>query len=223
MNEDRVLQGRVEAGVLQTNKVIRNTYMLLSMTLLFSALTAGLSMLMNVGMGAYWLSFLGGMALLFVIPRFANSTAGIGLVFAFTGLLGFGLGPILGAYLTAFANGAELVMTALGGTGIIFIGLSAYALTTKKDFSFLGGFLFVGVLVAFLAGIGAAIFGLSTLSLVVSAMFVLLMSGMILYQTSAIVHGGETNYVLATITLYVSIYNLFLSLLHLLAAFAGER
>lgn len=223
MSEDRVLQGRPQAGVLETNKVIRNTYMLLSMTLLFSALTAGTSMMLNVGMGAYWLSFIGGMALLFVIPRFANSAAGIGLVFAFTGLLGFGLGPILSAYIAALANGPQLIMTALGGTGVIFLGLSAYALTTRKDFSFLGGFLFVGILVAFLAGIGAALFGLSTLSLVVSAMFVLLMSGLILYQTSAIIHGGETNYVLATISLYVSIYNLFLSLLHLLAAFAGER
>jgi modulator of FtsH protease len=223
MYENQTLQGRAEAGVLQTNKVIRNTYMLLSMTLIFSAAMAGLSMVLNVGMGAYWLSFLGGMALLFVIPRFANSSAGIALVFAFTGLLGFGVGPIIGAYVAAFSNGAELVMTALGGTGVIFLGLSAYALTTRKDFSFMGGFLMVGVLVAFLAGIGAAIFGLSTLSLVVSAMFVLLMSGMILYQTSAIIHGGETNYVLATITLFVSIYNLFLSLLHLLAAFAGER
>ncbi len=223
MSEDRVLQGGARVGALEVNKVIRNTYMLLSMTLLFSALTAGISMFLNVGMGAYWLSFLGGMALLFVIPRFANSTAGIGLVFAFTGLLGFGVGPILSAYVTMFSNGPQLIMTALGGTGVIFLGLSAYALTTRKDFSFLGGFLFVGVLVAFLAGIGAALFGLSTLSLVVSAMFVLLMSGMILYQTSAIIHGGETNYVLATITLYVSIYNLFLSLLHLLAAFAGER
>jgi len=223
MYENQTLQGRAEAGVLQTNKVIRNTYMLLSMTLIFSAAMAGLSMMLNVGMGAYWLSFLGGMALLFVIPRFANSTAGIGLVFAFTGLLGFGVGPIIAAYVAAFSNGAQLVMTALGGTGVIFLGLSAYALTTKKDFSFMGGFLMVGVLVAFLAGIGAAIFGLSTLSLVVSAMFVLLMSGMILYQTSAIIHGGETNYVLATITLYVTIYNLFLSLLQLLAAFAGER
>jgi len=223
MYENQTLQGRAEAGVLQTNKVIRNTYMLLSMTLIFSAAMAGLSMMLNVGMGAYWLSFLGGMALLFVIPRFANSSAGIALVFAFTGLLGFGVGPIIGAYVAAFSNGAQLVMTALGGTGVIFLGLSAYALTTRKDFSFMGGFLMVGVLVAFLAGIGAAIFGLSTLSLVVSAMFVLLMSGMILYQTSAIIHGGETNYVLATITLFVSIYNLFLSLLHLLAAFAGER
>lgn len=223
MYENQTLQGRAEAGVLQTNKVIRNTYMLLSMTLLFSAATAGLSMALNVGMGAYWLSFLGGMALLFVIPRFANSSAGIALVFAFTGLLGFGVGPIIAAYVAAFSNGAQLVMTALGGTGVIFLGLSAYALTTRKDFSFMGGFLMVGILVAFLAGIGAAIFGLSTLSLVVSAMFVLLMSGLILYQTSAIIHGGETNYVLATVSLYVSIYNLFLSLLHLLAAFAGER
>ena len=224
MNQDRVVQGRAEAGVLQTNRVLRNTYMLLSMTLLFSAATAGLSMALNVGHGVSLICTFGSLGLLwFVLPRFANSAAGIGIVFGVTGLLGFGLGPILSMYLTMFSNGGQLVMTALGGTGIIFLGLSAYALTTKKDFSFLGGFLFVGILVAFLAGIGAAIFGLSTLSLVVSAMFVLLMSGLILYQTSAIIHGGETNYVMATITLYISIYNLFLSLLHLLAAFAGER
>lgn len=224
MYEDRVVQGRAHAGELQTNKVIRNTYMLLSLTLLFSAAMAGVSMAAGVGQGAGLICTLASLGLLwFVMPRFANSAGGIGVVFAITGLLGFGLGPVIGAYLTMFSNGAELVMTAMGGTGVIFIGLSAYALTTKKDFSFLGGFLFVGILVAFLAGIGALLFGLQTLSLVVSAMFVLLMSGLILYQTSAIVNGGETNYILATVTLFISLYNLFASLLHLLAAFAGER
>jgi modulator of FtsH protease len=113
-------------------------------------------------------------------------------------------------------------MTALGGTGVIFIGLSAYALTTRKDFSFLGGFLMVGILVAFLAGIGAMVFAIPAMSLAVSAMFILLMSGLILYQTSEIIHGGETNYILATISLYVSIYNLFLSLLQLLGVFGGN-
>ncbi len=224
MNQERVLRGSSQAGVLSTNKVLRNTYMLLSMTLLFSALTAGIAMALNVGQGAGLICTLASLGILwFVLPRFANSAAGIGVVFAVTGLLGFGLGPVLSYYLAALSNGGQIVMTALGGTGIIFLGLSAYALISKRDFSFLGGFLFVGILVAFLAGIGAAIFGLSTLSLVVSAMFILLMSGMILYQTSAIIHGGETNYVMATITLYIAIYNLFLSLLQLLAAFAGER
>ena len=113
-------------------------------------------------------------------------------------------------------------MMALGGTGVIFLGLSGYALTTQKDFSFLGGFLFAGIMVAFLLGIGAAIFSVPALSLAVSAMFILLMSAMILYQTSAIIHGGETNYIMATITLYVSIYNIFLSLLQLLGIFGGD-
>jgi modulator of FtsH protease len=138
-----------------------------------------------------------------------------------TGFMGLTLGPIINLYL-ATANGSQLVMTALGGTGVIFLALSGYALTSRKDFSFMGGFLMVGILVAFLGGIAAMIFSMPLMSLVVSGMFVLLMSGMILYQTSDIIHGGETNYILATVTLYISIYNLFLSLLHLLTAFAGE-
>jgi modulator of FtsH protease len=138
-----------------------------------------------------------------------------------TGFMGLTLGPILNFYL-ATANGSQLVMTALGGTGVIFLALSGYALTSRKDFSFMGGFLMVGILVAFLGGIGAMIFSIPMLSLAVSGMFVLLMSGLILYQTSEIIHGGETNYIMATVTLYISIYNLFLSLLHLLTAFAGD-
>jgi modulator of FtsH protease len=148
---------------------------------------------------------------------------GLVCVFALTGFMGLTIGPIISAYTTTFSNGNELVMTAMGGTGVIFLGLSGYALTTRKNFSFMGGFLMVGVLVAFLAGIGAAIFSIPALSLAVSAMFVLLMSGMILYQTSDLVHGGETNYILATVGLYVTIYNLFLSLLHLLGSFAGRE
>ena len=128
----------------------------------------------------------------------------------------------LSLYINAIPNGDQLVMTALGGTGLIFLGLSAYALRSRKDFSFLGGMLFAGILVAFLAGIGAAIFSIPALSLAVSAMFIILMSAMILYQTSAIIHGGETNYIMATITLYVSIYNLFLSLLQILGVFSGD-
>jgi modulator of FtsH protease len=136
--------------------------------------------------------------------------------------MGLTLGPIINMYLQAFSNGAELVALAMGGTGAIFIGLSTYALTTKKDFSFMGGFLMVGILAAFLAGIGAAIFSIPALSLAVSGVFIMLMSGLILYQTSEIIHGGETNYIMATITLYISIYNLFMSLLHILGAVAGD-
>jgi modulator of FtsH protease len=129
---------------------------------------------------------------------------------------------VLSAYL-AVPNGGQVVMTAMGATGAIFLGLSGYALTTRKDFSFMGGFLMVGILVAFLAGLGAVFFALPGLSLAVSAMFVLLMAGLILYETSNIIHGGETNYIMATVTLYVSIFNLFTSLLHLLGFMNGDE
>ncbi len=211
-------------GALAVNKVIRNTYILLSMTLLFSALMAWVSMVLEVSPGFSMICSLAALALIwFVIPRTANSSAGLGVVFLFTGLLGFGLGPVISTYIHVFSNGAQLVMMAMGGTGLIFLGLSGYALTTRKDFSFIGGFLFAGILVAFIAGIGAMIFGLHGLSLAVSAMFVLLMAGVILFETSRLVHGGETNYILATVSLYVAIYNLFLSLLQLLAAFSGQQ
>jgi len=139
-----------------------------------------------------------------------------------TGFMGMTLGPMLNMYVQAFSNGHELILTALGGTGVIFLGLSAYALTTRKDFSFMGGFLMVGILVAFLAGLAAMLFSIPALNLAVSAMFILLMSGLILYQTSEIIHGGETNYIMATVSLYVSLYNLFTSLLQLLGVFGGE-
>ena len=209
-------------AVFATNKLIRNTYMLLSMTLLFSAATAGISMVTNIPHPGLLITLVAYFGLLFLIQALKDSVWGIVSVFALTGFMGLTLGPILNMYVSHFANGTELIMTALGGTGAIFVGLSGYALATRKDFSFMGGFLFAGILVAFLAGIGAAIFALPTLSLVVSGMFVILMSGLILYQTSAMIHGGETNYILATVTLYVSIYNLFMSLLHLLALFSGR-
>jgi modulator of FtsH protease len=207
--------------VLATNKVIRNTYMLLSMTLLFSALTAGISMVFNLPHPGMILTLVGYFGLLFLTTKFRNSGLGVVFVFALTGFMGLTLGPIISAYMS-LPNGGQLVMTALGGTGVIFIGLSAYALTTRKDFSFMAGFLMSGILVAFLAGIGAAIFNIPALALGVSAMFVLLMSALILFETSNIIHGGETNYIMATVSLYVAIYNLFLSLLHLLGAFSGD-
>lgn len=218
-----VPQGRTTEAVYVTNKVIRNTYMLLSMTLLFSAVTAGISMLYNIPHPGVLITLVGYFGLLFLTAALRNSAWGILSVFALTGFMGLTLGPILNAYVNTFTNGTQLVMTALGGTGSIFIGLSAYALTTKKDFSFMGGFLMVGILVAFLAGIASLIFAMPILHLVVSGMFVLLMSGYILYQTSLLVHGGERNYIMATVSLYVSIYNLFLSLLHLLAVFTGRE
>ena len=212
---------RSESQILATNKVLRNTYTLLSMTLLFSAATAGIAMVMNLPPFNPILTLVGYFGLLFATTKFRNSSLGLLFVFMLTGFMGLTLGPILNFYL-ATANGSQLVMTALGGTGVIFLALSGYALTSRKNFSFMGGFLMVGILVAFLGGIGAMIFSIPMLSLAVSGMFVLLMSGLILYQTSEIIHGGETNYIMATVTLYISIYNLFLSLLHLLTAFAGD-
>ena len=204
------------------NKLIRNTYTLLSMTLVFSAITAGISMAMNVGFGANLLSFVGSMILLmFVLPRTANSSMGLVVVFALTGLMGFGLGPLLNHYL-ALPNGGQVVMTALGGTGAIFLGLSGYALTTRKDFSFMGGFLMAGFMVVLLAALGNIFFAIPALSLAISAAVVMLMSGFILFDTSRIVNGGETNYLMATVGLYLSIYNLFTALLHLLGAFSSD-
>jgi len=198
------------------NRLIRNTYTLLAMTLLFSAATAGLSMVLDLPHPGILITLVGYFGLLFLVTRLRDSAWGLAAVFGLTGFMGLTLGPIVQSYLTMLPNGGQVVMMAMGGTGAIFLGLSGYALTSRRDFSFMGGFLMVGILVAFLAGLGAIFFQLPALSLAVSAMFVLLMSGLILYQTSNLVHGHETNYIMATVTLYISIYNLFLSLLQLL-------
>ena len=212
---------RSQPSVLSTNKLLRNTYMLLAMTLVFSAVTAGLSMTFNLPHPGMIITLVGYFGLLFLTTKLRNSVWGIASVFALTGFMGLTLGPIINMYLNT-SGGSEIVMQALGGTGFIFIALSAYAIKSEKNFSFMGGFLMVGILVAFLAGLGAIFLNMPGLSLAVSAMFVLLMSGLILYQTSEIIHGGETNYIMATVTLYVTIYNLFTSLLHLLGAMSGD-
>ena len=222
MNQNPQAIVRASQAVLATNSLIRNTYMLLSMTLLFSAAMAGVAMATNAPMMNVWLVLGGYFGLLFLTHVLRNSAWGLLSVFALTGFMGYTLGPILNAYIAHYSNGSQLVAYALGSTGAIFLGLSGYALTTRKDFSFMGGFLMVGILVAFIAGIANIWLGIPALSLAVSSMFVLLMAGLILYQTSAMVHGGETNYILATITLYVSIYNLFTSLLHLFGVFGGD-
>lgn len=210
-----------------TSKVLRNTYSLLAMTLAFSAIMAAVSMTIGLGRGASLVCSIGALLLIwFVLPRTANSSAGIGVVFAFTGLLGLSLGPMLYYYL-ALPNGGSIVMQALGGTALVFFSLSAYVLTTKKDFSFMGGFLFAGLMVvvfAMLGGLIASMFGvdISAFHLAMSAAIVLLMSGFILFDTSRIINGGETNYLMATTALYLNIYNLFVSLLHLIGAFSDD-
>lgn len=214
--------GGVRAGGVTVNKVLKNTYILLSLTLLCTAATAGLAMALNLPHPGLIITLVGFFGLLFLTEKFRNSGLGLVFVFALTGFMGLTLGPVISAYLSYFPNGHELVITAFAGTATIFVGLSAYALVSRKDFSFIGGFLFAGIVVAFLAGLAAYFFSLPTLAIAVSAIFILLMSGLILFETSRIVHGGETNYISATVTLYVSIYNLFTSMLHLLGVFGDE-
>lgn len=211
-----------QAHGIAINSVLKNTYQLLSATLLFSGLMAYLSMSLNLPYFGLLITLGGYFGLLFLTHKLKDSAGGILAVFALTGFMGLTLGPIINAYLGAYSNGAELVTMAMTGTGAIFLALSFYAITSQKDFSFMSGFLMAGILVAFLAGLAAYFFAIPVLSLTVSAIFILLMSGLILFETSNIIHGGETNYIMATVTLYVSIYNLFLSLLHLLGAFSGE-
>jgi modulator of FtsH protease len=202
-------------STLAANKVIRNTYMLLAMTLALAAVTAGISMALRLPHPGLIITLIGFFGLLYATSKTRNSGWGLVSVFALTAFMGYTLGPIVSHYLS-LPNGTQTVMMAMGGTAAIFLGLSGYALTTRKDFSYMGGFITVGVLVAFLASLGAVFFEIPALSLTVSAAVVLLMSGMILWETSNIIHGGETNYIMATVSLFVSIINLFTSLLQLL-------
>lgn len=222
MNQNYSTVAQRSTSALATNKVLRNTYMLLSMTLLFSGLTAALSMFLNMPPMTYLVSVIGGMVIaMFVLPRFANSPAGIGIVFLITGMLGFGLGPMLSMY-AALPNGGSIITLSLGGTGVIFLGLSAYALATQKDFSFLGGFLMVGFLLVLIAAVANIFLAIPAMSLAISAVVIMIMSGFILYDTSRIIHGGETNYVLATIGLYMTIFNIFISLLQILGIMGND-
>ena len=213
---------RLEASIIETNKVLRNTYMLLGMTLAFSALTAGVSMAINLPYSIGLVLSLIGFGLLFVVHRMADSAKGLPAIFAFTGVLGAALGPMLNHYV-ALSGGPQLVMQALGGTAIVFFGLSAYALQSKRDFSAMTGFLVTGLIVAIVAMIANIFLAIPALSLTISSVVVLIMSGLILADTSRIIRGGETNYIRATVGLYLSIYNLFTSLLHLLGAFGGDE
>lgn len=223
MAHDTSVVQRVRAeSVLATNSVIKNTYLLLGMSLTFSAIMAGVAMATNApSLGL--ITILVYFGLLFFIQAFKNSALGIVGVFALTGFMGFTLGPMLNAYMHSFANGYQLIMTALGGTGAIFFGLSAYALTTRKDFSYMAGFLAAGAMVLFLAVIVQLFFPMPMLQLAMSGAFVMFSAGIILFETSQIIHGGEKNYIMATVSLFVALYNLFISLLHLLSAFSGNR
>lgn len=205
------------------NRVLRNTYLLLSLTLIFSAAMATVAIVRNAPPVGIFMLLAGMFGLYFLTAALRKSAWGILAVFLYTGFMGYVLGPILNSYIHGFSNGSEIIMTSLGATGIIFLGLSSYVLVSKKDFSYMGGMLASAILVAFMAGIGAMIFNLPMLNLVVSGAFALLSSGFILYTTSQIINGGERNYIMATISLYVAIFNLFVSLLRILSFFSGNR
>ncbi len=214
------ITGRSES-VLAVNRVLRNTYFLLSLTLLFSAGTAAYATLSNAAPIGFVGLLVGMFGLYFLTVWLRNSAWGILAIFAYTGFLGYTLGPILNFYIHNFSNGAQIIGTSLGATGLIFLGLSGYVLTTRKDFSYLGGFITVAIITAFLVGLGAMLFNLPVLQLVISGAFAIISSAFILYTTSQIIHNGERNYIMATISLYIAIFNLFVSLLRILSFFSG--
>lgn len=222
MSQYQVNATHTRESAVVVNKVLKNTYLLLALTLAFSALTASFAMASNAAPVNIWMMLIGFYGLLFVTHKLSNSAWGLLAVFALTGFMGYTLGPILGYYM-ASANGSQLVMTALGGTAFIFFGLSGYALVSRKDFSFLSGFMMAGFLVIVAAFIANLFLQIPALQLALSAAFMLFSSAAILMQTGAIINGGERNYILATVTLYVSLYNIFISLLHLLTAFGGDE
>ena len=214
---------RDSQSVLATHTVLRKTYFLLSLTLLFSALMAGVAMKTNAAPLHWLIQIVGMFGLLFLTMWLRNTVWGLISIFAFTGFTGYTLGPVMNAYIAQFSNGSQLILTSLGATGVIFVALSGYVLTTKKDFSFLGGFLFIALLAGILLSFAGMLFHLPMMQVAISGVFVVVFSGYILFNTSQILHNGETNYIMATITLYLDILNLFLSLLRILSYFSGSN
>jgi modulator of FtsH protease len=227
MRQSDITVAQSSQSLLATSKMIRNTYMLLSMTLVFSAVTAAISMAINPPAMVSMVCLIASLVITwFVLPRVQNGFAALPVTFLFTGLLGFALGPILNQYL-GLPNGGEIIMTAMGITAFTFLGLSGYVLTTRKDFSFMGGFLAAGMMIVLLSILALFIlplFGIdvSALNLALSGVIVLLMAGIILYDTSNIVNGKYTNYVMAAAGLYLAIFNIFIHLLHILGVMGGD-
>jgi len=219
MQSNTNLNAASQSSAIEINKVLKNTYMLLSMTLVFSTVTAVISMAMNLSHMVALVMMLGAFGVMFVVNKKAEQSSGVFWLFAFTGLMGASLGPMLNYYA---AIDPSLIMQALGGTALIFFALSGYALTSKKDFSFMGGFLMVGLLVVIIAGIANLFFQVPAVSLALSAAIIMIMSGLILFDTGRIINGGERNYIRATLSLYLSVYNIFTSLLHLLGVFGSD-
>ncbi|MDV6315169.1 Bax inhibitor-1/YccA family protein [Idiomarina sp. HP20-50] len=220
-NRSQTYVGQNES-TLAVNKVLRNTYTLLAMTLAFSAVVASISTMMNLPYPGLIITLVAYFGLLFGIHKTKDSGMGIVLTFALTGFLGYTLGPIINMALS-MPGGGEMVATALGGTALTFFATSAYVLTTKKDMSKLGGLVTAGIIMVFVAMLANLFFQLPALQLAISAIMIPLMAMLIMWQTSEIIKGGERNYIMATVTLYVSIYNLFVNLLMLLMAFGGDE
>lgn len=220
-NSPVIERTRTQGQTIEINKVLKNTYLLLSMTLLTSAVTAGIAMAMNLGHGTALVMMLVSFGLIFVVHKKADKASGIYWIFGFTGLMGASLGPMLNNY-AAMPNGSSLIMQALGGTALIFFALSGYVLNSKKDFSYMGGFLFVGLIVMIVAMVANMFLQIPALSLALSAGIIMIMSGLILYDTSRIINGGETNYIRATVSLYLNIFNIFVHLLHLLGVMGDD-
>jgi modulator of FtsH protease len=216
MDRRTIYSNSAESSAIEINKVLRNTYMLLALTISFSAITATITSMLNIGMIGYFAMIIGAFISLFIVQKKADSASGLAWVFVFTGLIGGAIGPVISAYYAAGAGG--LVAQALGATAVVFFTLSGYALVSKKDFSFLGGFLMVGLVVALLAIVANIFFQMPAMSMAINALIIFVMSGLILFDTSRIIHGGETNYIRATVSLYLSIYNIFMSILALLGA-----
>lgn len=213
---------RSESQILETNKVLKNTYALLSATLFFSVVMAVISMAIEPPRMIGIITSLGALGLIFfALPRTANSSKGLWVVFGITGLLGFGIGPLLNSYMQ-MTNGGQIVATAFSGTGLVFLGLSGYALTSKKDFSFMAGFLMVGLVIAIVAMVANIFLQMPALSLAISSAVILIMSGFILYDTSAIIRGEQTNYIIATVGMYLSIFNIFIHLLNILGVMSND-
>ena len=218
--QSRIVVNSQEESLLSTHKVLRNTYFLLGLTVAFSAVVAYISMSLNLPYPNLIVLLVGFYGLLFVTNRLANSAWGILAAFAFTGFMGYTIGPILNMYV---ARGMEdLIMLAFAGTAIVFFACSAYVLTTKKDMSFLSTAIFSLFIVLLLGIVASFFFQIPALAVGISALFVVFSTMTILYETSNIIHGGETNYIRATVSIYVSIYNLFISLLRLLSIFSSD-
>jgi modulator of FtsH protease len=218
MRDDIIVQRTGSSSLIATHTVLRNTYLLLGLTLIFSAACAAFAMVTNAAPLNIFVLLIGCYGLMFLTMKCRNSIWGLPCVFAFTGFMGYTLGPILNFYLRTVHDGSSLIMTALGGTGLIFFCLSAYVLVTRKDFSFLANFLFVGFVILLLAVIASLFLHMPALQLGISALFMVFSSAAILFTTSEIIHNGERNYIMATISLYMQIFNLFLSLLNILSA-----